>query len=191
MSQSSIHKMQRYIVSGVVLMSAIAISFPIAMSRVSATKKFPGQAVKSQDCASHALEESKVVTWAKDCAPLKVEPKKTDAKPPAVSIVAVAPAASPAQTVVTLPKTDESKLSTPKLSVSKLDQFNSLKPGMSGESVAVLQTKLQSKGVYSREIDGVFGEDTEAAVRQLQTEMQLESTGVADAVFQKAIEPQP
>ncbi len=81
MSQSSIHKMQRYVVGSVVLMSAVAISFPIAMARVSATKQFPGQAVKSQDCATQGLKESKVVEWAKDCAPLKVEPKKADAKP--------------------------------------------------------------------------------------------------------------
>lgn len=92
MSQSSIYKMQRYIVGGVVLMSAIGLSFPIAMARVSSTKQFPGQAVKSQDCANQTPKEAKVTEWAKDCAPLKVEPKKADAKPPAA---AIAPVASP------------------------------------------------------------------------------------------------
>jgi hypothetical protein len=72
----SIHQMQRYVLGGVFLMSAIAVSFPIAMARVSQTSQFPSQAIRSKDCAGQPVKEARVIAWAKDCAPLKVEPKK-------------------------------------------------------------------------------------------------------------------
>jgi hypothetical protein len=93
--QNAIHKMQRYVLGSVGLLSAIALSFPIAMARVSATKQFPGQSVKSQDCAAQPLKDAKVIEWAKDCAPLKVEPKKAGTKPTA-AVVASAPIVNPA-----------------------------------------------------------------------------------------------
>lgn len=158
--QKSIYKMQRYVLGSVGLMSAAALSFPIAMARVSATKQFPGQSVKSQDCANQALKESKVIEWAKDCAPLKVEPKKVDAKPVVVTS-APSPIASPS------PK--------PPIAVLKL--------GMSGNSVTTLQTKLQSAGVFSGVVDGIFGEDTETSVIIMQTQLKQEPTGVANDQF--------
>jgi hypothetical protein len=75
MSNPTIHKMQRYILGGVGLISAMGITFPIAMAKVSQTAKFPGQAVKSEDCSGQPLKEARVVAWAKDCAPLKVGSK--------------------------------------------------------------------------------------------------------------------
>ncbi len=69
-----IHKMQRYILGWAGLMLACGFTYPVAMARVSAMKEFPGQSVKSQDCANKPLPEQKVLSWATACLPLKVEP---------------------------------------------------------------------------------------------------------------------
>jgi hypothetical protein len=74
--QNAVHKMQRYVVGSVVLLSAFGLSFPIAMARVSSTQEFAGQAIKSEDCANKPLKESRVIEWAKDCA------SRTVATPP-------------------------------------------------------------------------------------------------------------
>jgi hypothetical protein len=71
----SLHQMQRYVVGGVVVLSAFAISLPIAMARVSQTKKFPGQSVKSETCQSQKTETYQVVSWWGDCMPLTVAPE--------------------------------------------------------------------------------------------------------------------
>ncbi len=44
-----------------------------------------------------------------------------------------------------------------------------LRPGMEGEAVRQLQQRLRAKGFYNGAIDGLFGSQTEAAVRQAQT----------------------
>ena len=70
-----IHKMQRYIVGCVGLIMACGATYPIAMNRVSQMKEFPGQSVRSQDCANKTIEgPQKVVAWETDCAPLTVAP---------------------------------------------------------------------------------------------------------------------
>jgi hypothetical protein len=71
----SLHQMQRYVVGGVVVLSAFVISLPIAMARVSQTKKFPGQSVKSETCQSQKTETYQVVSWWDDCMPLTVASK--------------------------------------------------------------------------------------------------------------------
>jgi hypothetical protein len=72
--RQSIHQMQRYVLGGVGLLSAFAISFPIAMARVSASPKFAGQAVKSDNCAGQPLNPPRMVVWANDCRPLSLAP---------------------------------------------------------------------------------------------------------------------
>jgi hypothetical protein len=72
--RQSIHQMQRYVLGGVGLLSACAISFPIAMARVSATPKFAGQAVKSHSCAVQPLNPPQVIVWANDCRTLPTAP---------------------------------------------------------------------------------------------------------------------
>lgn len=185
--QKSIHKMQRYIVSGVVLISAFGLSFPIAMARVSSTKQFSGQSVKSQDCANQTLKESKVIEWAKDCAPLKVEPlkiepKKADAKPAEPQPIAAPPAAIESVAPIKPSIPPESK-PNPKPSIPPLQL------GSSGDSVMVLQEQLQLAGVFSGAVDGVFGTETELAVQNLQQKFNLEPTGIADTAIQARIGP--
>ncbi len=75
----TIHKMQRYIVGCVRLIVACGATYPIAMNRVSEMKEFPGQSVRSQDCANKDIEgPQKVIAWETECAPLTVValPKK-------------------------------------------------------------------------------------------------------------------
>jgi peptidoglycan hydrolase-like protein with peptidoglycan-binding domain len=56
-----------------------------------------------------------------------------------------------------------------------------LKRGMRGSAVTVLQSRLQSQGFLSGAADGIFGENTEAAVRDAQVEFGLEPNGIVDA----------
>jgi peptidoglycan hydrolase-like protein with peptidoglycan-binding domain len=57
-------------------------------------------------------------------------------------------------------------------------RFPLLKKGDRGPAVERLQTRLTTLGFYSDEIDGVFGPQTEEAVKALQTDSQLEPDGV-------------
>ncbi|MEL6138643.1 MAG: peptidoglycan-binding protein [Cyanobacteria bacterium J06628_6] len=53
-----------------------------------------------------------------------------------------------------------------------------LREGMYGPAVTRLQERLKTLGVYGGEIDGVFGPQTAAAVRQIQQRNDLEADGV-------------
>ncbi|MGB7251094.1 MAG: peptidoglycan-binding protein [Phormidesmis sp.] len=53
-----------------------------------------------------------------------------------------------------------------------------LRPNAEGSAVSQLQTELQELGYYSGAIDGGYGEETEAAVRQFQSDQQLEVDAV-------------
>ncbi len=53
-----------------------------------------------------------------------------------------------------------------------------LRPGMEGDAVRQLQQRLRTKGFYSGAIDGLFGSQTEAAVRQAQTVNDLTVDGI-------------
>ncbi len=58
--------------------------------------------------------------------------------------------------------------------------------GDSGDEVASLQSELQSNGLYSGEITGLYDENTRAAVEALQTILGLSPDGVFGAVTYKA-----
>jgi hypothetical protein len=73
--RQSIHQMQRYVLGGVGLLSAFAISFPIAMARVSATPKFAGQPFNSQTCKTDNPAQRQVVSWLETCRHLHIDPK--------------------------------------------------------------------------------------------------------------------
>jgi N-acetylmuramoyl-L-alanine amidase len=53
--------------------------------------------------------------------------------------------------------------------------------GMRGTAVAALQRRLQTQGVFSGIIDGIFGSETEAAVRSVQLSYNLSANGVVDS----------
>ncbi|KSU88645.1 N-acetylmuramoyl-L-alanine amidase [Priestia veravalensis] len=62
-----------------------------------------------------------------------------------------------------------------------------LKKGSRGNEVRALQQKLTSLGFSTKGIDGVFGNNTDAALRQFQKARGLSVTGVVDAATQKAL----
>lgn len=55
-----------------------------------------------------------------------------------------------------------------------------LSPGDSGKKVIRLQNKLLLHGYNPGSVDGIYGEGTAEAVRQLQAEENLARTGIAD-----------
>jgi hypothetical protein len=69
-------KMHKYILGWVGVMLAFGITFPIAMMRVSESKKFPGQAVKSLNCDGKSQQVRSVVSWTETCRQMQVEPLK-------------------------------------------------------------------------------------------------------------------
>lgn len=63
-----------------------------------------------------------------------------------------------------------------------------LRRGMQGDAVARLQDRLQALGFYQGEIDGDFGEATEAAVMSAQSYYGLEPDGIVGAATWAALE---
>jgi hypothetical protein len=78
-SKSQMH----YIVLGLTsVMGAIAVSIPIAMSRVSQTDKFAGQPFNSQTCEAINPAQRQVTSWLETCRHLSVAPlSKAPSKP--------------------------------------------------------------------------------------------------------------
>jgi peptidoglycan hydrolase-like protein with peptidoglycan-binding domain len=64
--------------------------------------------------------------------------------------------------------------------VNLLSGKNTLKKGVSGDMVLQLQKALLAMGFNPKEVDGNFGEGTEAAVRALQESARLKIDGVVD-----------
>jgi hypothetical protein len=66
----SVHHMQRYVVGAAGIMTAMVVSFSIAMIRVSSTQKFAGQPFNSQTCATDTPNQRQVVSWFQTCRPI-------------------------------------------------------------------------------------------------------------------------
>ena len=74
------------------------------------------------------------------------------------------------------PSTSPPATTTPPASTSA--SMPILRPGMEGDAVRFLQQRLTAKQVYNGPISGVFGPQTEAAVRQLQQANNLAVDGI-------------
>ena len=57
-------------------------------------------------------------------------------------------------------------------------ELPTLRPGMHGAAIEQLQERLQVLGVYSGSVDGVFGPETESAVKQAQRNNNLQPDGI-------------
>ncbi|PZV00953.1 MAG: peptidoglycan-binding protein [Leptolyngbya sp.] len=62
-----------------------------------------------------------------------------------------------------------------------------LRPGMEGDAVRQLQQRLRTKGFYSGTVDGVFGSQTEAAVRAAQAANDLTVDGIVGPATWRAL----
>ncbi|MCL2544760.1 MAG: peptidoglycan-binding protein [Clostridia bacterium] len=65
--------------------------------------------------------------------------------------------------------------------------YTTLRHGSRGTAVRNMQVRLANLGYYLGAIDGIFGNQTEAAVRQFQNRNNLAVTGIADSSTQTAI----
>lgn len=66
-------------------------------------------------------------------------------------------------------------------------EFPILRRGARGEAVRGLQSRLRAIGIYNGEVDGVFGQGTEAAVKAAQGKFGLEADGVVGGATWAAI----
>jgi hypothetical protein len=71
-----VQRMRQYVLGWVGIFVAFMVTFPIAMSRVSQTPKFTGQAVKSLECNGKTSKAKGVISWADTCRQMQVEPLK-------------------------------------------------------------------------------------------------------------------
>lgn len=77
--------------------------------------------------------------------------------------------------------------SSPSGSASATTALPVLRPGMEGDAVRQLQQRLRTKGFYSGTIDGLFGSQTEAAVRAAQAANNLTVDGIVGPATWRAL----
>jgi peptidoglycan hydrolase-like protein with peptidoglycan-binding domain len=83
----------------------------------------------------------------------------------------------------------EYKVEKPKTEVkSEVVKFKVLQKGDRGEEVKALQRKLNEKGFNAGKVDGIFGEQTEAAVIRLQKATHIAVDGIFGQQSAKALE---
>ena len=96
-----------------------------------------------------------------------VEPVATTPQP-AEGPAAEQPAEQPAEPAATQPAEEPAAPTGPPI----------LRPDVEGGAVAQLQRELQQLGYYDGDIDGIYGEQTQAAVISFQTDQQLEADAI-------------
>ena len=78
MTNNSITQMQKIVLGLAGVMSAFAITVPIAMLRVSSTAKFAGQPFNSQTCETANPAQRQVVNWLETCSRMSIAPLNRD-----------------------------------------------------------------------------------------------------------------
>ncbi len=114
-------------------------------------------------------------TWSRlfPTPPSEANPP-TAATPPATGSTTPAASTTPAPGSTTPPTTGTASPTSP----SSPATLPVLRPGMEGDAVRQLQQQLRTKGFYSGPIDGLFGTQTEAAVRRAQSANNLTVDGI-------------
>jgi peptidoglycan hydrolase-like protein with peptidoglycan-binding domain len=128
----------------------------------------PGQTVATTAPATNPPTANPTPANPSATNPPATRPPATN--PPATNPPATNPPATNSRPI-TPPATTTPPASTPA-------SLPILRPGMEGEAVRFLQQRLTAKRVYSGPISGVFGPQTEAAVRQLQRTNNLTVDGI-------------
>ncbi|NJL47526.1 MAG: peptidoglycan-binding protein [Leptolyngbyaceae cyanobacterium SM2_5_2] len=105
-----------------------------------------------------------------------------EANPPGQggSSASTASPSQPSQVPASLPTqpTTQPANSPSSSSASSSASLPVLRPGMEGDAVRQLQRRLQAKKVYTGPVDGIFGIQTEAAVREIQRTNDLTVDGI-------------
>lgn len=113
----------------------------------------------------------------------------SEANPPTAMVSATdsdtAPGTSPA-TAANTPSASSTE-SAPGSTAGSTTALPVLRLGMEGDVVRQLQQRLRTKGFYSGAIDGIFGSQTEAAVRQAQTANDLTVDGIVGPATWRAL----
>jgi len=98
----------------------------------------------------------------------------------------------PNNTRVTNPKpTPASGSRAPTRSASTSVNLPTLRLGMQGSTVKRLQQRLQAIGLFKGSVDGVFGSQTETAVKAVQRRYRLKADGVVGTATWKVLDRQP
>lgn len=129
-------------------------------------------ATASPATASPAPVSANVIPSGATLSPAMTQPTAPPAAP-----TSPAPGYSPAAPAVAAPTTSSA--------VSSAEPV--LRRGMEGESVTQLQTRLQTIGVFSGAVDGVFGTETELAVQEAQRNFNLEPDGIVGPATWEAL----
>lgn len=90
-------------------------------------------------------------------------------------------------TATAQPSTASPSTTTNSANSSQTTQMPILRPGMRGDAVAHLQERLKALGFYSGPVDGIFGSQTEAAVKKAQEQYKLEADGIVGPATWNAI----
>lgn len=99
--------------------------------------------------------------------------------PPATNPPTTTPGAAPAATPAeTNPSATPANPAANRPTATTSASLPILRPGMEGDAVRFLQQRLRAKQLYNGPIDGIFGRQTEAAVRQLQQSNNLLVDGI-------------
>jgi len=105
------------------------------------------------------------------------DPAATEAPPGGEDAAAV----EPEPEVCVCPETAGAATLVADSADSREASFPVLKLGMRGEAVAGLQERLRAKGFLDGEADGIFGPETQAAVKVAQREYEITPDGVVGA----------
>ena len=76
---------------------------------------------------------------------------------------------------------------TPRPTATPAAQYIQLSKGDSGSRVTRLQNRLKTLGYYTGTVDGEYGSGTVTAVKRLQRQLNLSTTGTASAALQKKL----
>ncbi|MEX0272686.1 peptidoglycan-binding protein [Leptolyngbyaceae cyanobacterium UHCC 1019] len=148
-------------------------STAIAVTQFQKAAGLPADGIVGAETWTRLLPPSPTVISAPKTPPVSAPPKQASANPPA-KLLAVP--ATPSKNSAT--KSPSATTSTTKLEPVA---FPILRIGMQGSAVSGLQERLKALGFLKSASDGVFGAETQAAVKAAQKKFSLASDGVVGA----------
>lgn len=162
-------------------------STAIAVTKFQKAAGLPADGVVGSETWTRLLPPSPTVTASPNPStpnpPSAAFPKPTGSSPISTGQASLDTPAKPPSTSATLSKNSATKPPIAATSPAKpeLIAFPILRIGMQGSAVAGLQERLKALGFLKSGSDGVFGTETQAAVKAAQKKFSLASDGVVGA----------